>query len=50
MHLKASDVFKVLETDYSFGNDTSNSLIDNNDNDSTLEHPYDMFPSEDNNL
>ena len=50
-HLKASDVFKVLETDFSFGNDTSNSnsSIDN-DNGSTLENPYDMFPSEDNHL
>ena len=66
MPLKASDVFKVLETDFSIGNDNtsnSNSSIDNNDtsnsnssidnNDSTLENPYDpghMFPSEDNNL
>ena len=49
MRLKASDIFKVLETDFSFGNDTSNSNSSkDNDNDSTLENPYDMFPSEDN--
>ena len=51
MPLKASDVFKVLEIDFSIGNDNtsdSNSSIE----DSTLEKPYDpgdMFPSEDNN-
>ena len=51
MHLKTSDVFKLLETDFSFSNDTSNSNSSiENDNDSTLENPYDMFPSEDNNL